>query len=160
FFFAAGDVEEAVGVLAADVAGGEPAVVDHVAGGLFVFVITGHHVRAAGEDFAVVGDLYLDSRNGTATGAPAGVLGRGETDDGGRFGKAVALEEHHTLRVEIIVQIIGQGGTAGTAALDRAAELGEERTGGVLFAFRAELAIDLVVEVRHSVNARGVNGLA
>src|SRR6478752_7894841 len=29
FFFAAGDVEEAVGVLAAEIAGGEPSVMDH-----------------------------------------------------------------------------------------------------------------------------------
>src|SRR5262249_22774699 len=131
--FAAGDVEEAVGVLAADVAGGEPAVVDDGVGGLLIFVIAGHDMQAAGENFAIVGDFYVDTGDGAAAGAAAVVLGRGEADDGGRFREAVALEEHDALRMEIIVQVIRQGGAAGAAAFDCAAELGQERAGSILF---------------------------
>src|SRR6185369_10256823 len=62
--------------------------------------------------------------------------------------------------MKIVVQVIRQGGSAGAAALDRAAELSQERAGRVLFAFGAELAIDLVVKVRHAVDALGMHGLA
>src|SRR4029077_19155422 len=59
---AVGDVQEAFRVDLADVAGGDPAVLQGLGSGLGVLVVTQHVARALDQDLAVVRDLQLDSR--------------------------------------------------------------------------------------------------
>ena len=63
---AAGDLDEAVGVDLADVAGVEPAVDDRLPGRLLVLVVALEDVRALDQDLAVVGDLDLAAGEGFA----------------------------------------------------------------------------------------------
>ena len=69
-----GDLQEAVGVELADVAGVQPAVgVERLAGPLRVLVVAAHHQRAADQHLAVVGDPHLHAGERLADRAGAGV---------------------------------------------------------------------------------------
>src|SRR3954454_21788069 len=60
--FAAGDLDEALGVDLADVAGVEPALDDRLPRRLGVLVVALEYVGALDEDLAVLGDLHLAAR--------------------------------------------------------------------------------------------------
>ena len=128
------DIDVAVFVLQADIAGAVPAVGGRdLVGGLLVLVIAGHHQGAAYDDFAplarrqdvlvIVHDL--DGRQ--QTGLPAarqavglvgrqrlGVgLGRQIGADHRRFGLAVALRHHRAEYVDRLFQLVDRHGGGG-----------------------------------------------
>ena len=91
---AAGDPQEAVIVERADVAGQEPSVVvERRGGGGLVVPVPVEHLRALGEDLAVVRDADRGRREGCAD--RARLPGVGAVDGEGRagLGQAVALED-------------------------------------------------------------------
>ena len=126
------DVQVAVGVQEADVAGAVPAVAGGLARRLGVAVVTGHHQRAADHDLAALavgevvavvgGDRQLDERGGATRGreALAGegavgveVLGRGQgRDHHRRLGLAVELAQHRADARDGLLEARGDIGAA------------------------------------------------
>ena len=97
---AAGDLDEAVGVDLAEVAGVQPAVDDRLAGRLLVLVIALEYVRAPDEDLAVVRDPHLATGKRLADRADPEVLGGRDRRRGRGLGHAPALENEDAGRVE------------------------------------------------------------
>jgi hypothetical protein len=123
------DVEVALFVEAAEVAGVEPAIADGVRGGLFVLPVPRHHVLAAGDDLADarvvgVGDLDLDASQRLAHRARDGLLlGRAHRQHGRSLGQAVALEEVEAHAVEHLQHVRRQCRAAADHVANAAAEL-------------------------------------
>src|SRR5271156_3647861 len=89
----AGDAPVAVFVGSALIPGGEPAVFRAFAGSAGGRPVSGKDIRAADEDFAVVGAFHLDAGNRGADEAGFGVGGIVGGADGGGFGEAVHLQD-------------------------------------------------------------------
>ena len=100
------DAEEPVGVARRQVAGEEPPVPERVRGGLGIVPVTGHHLRAADDEFTDlaerqrphagvrVHDHRVGVRQRQADGAgPRGPVERAGVRDRARFGEAVALDD-------------------------------------------------------------------
>ena len=120
--FAAGDLDEAVGVDLADVAGVQPAVDDRLAGRLLVLVVPLEDVGALDEDLAVVGDLHLAAGEGFADRADLEVVGGGDRRRGRGLGHPPALEHEHAGGVEEAQDLGVDRGGAG----DREAQIAAE----------------------------------
>src|SRR5271156_2816687 len=90
---AAGDAPVAVFVGFALIAGVEPAVLQGFGGFGGALPVSGKDIRAADEDFAVVGAFHLDAGNRGADEAGFGVGGIVGGADGGGFGEAVHLQD-------------------------------------------------------------------
>jgi len=133
FFFAAGDVEEAIGVDHAEVAGLEVAIGCQHCGSFVGEVVIALHDHGAfepdladlalGECFAIiVGDAGFGAGDHFADGAGAVDLGGVEGDDGTGFGQAVAFEDGDA---EFLFEGFAEDGGEGLAAGDDGVDVGE-----------------------------------
>src|SRR5262249_33991031 len=122
--------EVAVLVELADVAGGQPAVLQRLPGGLLVLVVALADVGAADQDLAVVGDLDVAAVEGLAHLAELAGVGPRDSPGGGGLGHAPPLEDEDAGRVEEAQDLGVDRGGARDAVLDVAAEeppdLGED----------------------------------
>ena len=96
--FAVGDLEIAVGVDFADVAGVQPTVDQGRCGRLGVLIVALHDVGPADQDLTVVGDLDLDVANDLTDGAEAGLSRLVDGDDGRGLGEAVGFVDSEARR--------------------------------------------------------------
>src|SRR5260370_9140475 len=107
-FFARGDEEVVVGVEIGDVAGVKPPFfVDYFTRGVRTFVITLHHARTFGEDFAVFRYANENVGNG-APGTAAAILRIVGGEDGRSLGQAIALvrSEEHTSELQSHLNLV------------------------------------------------------
>src|SRR5260370_26573273 len=112
-FFAIGDEEVVVGVEIADVAGVKPAfLVDDFTRGVRTFVITLHHARTFGEDFAVFRYANENVGNGSP-GAAAAILRIIGGEDRRSLRQAVALVNGNADGPEKFSEFLGERRTAG-----------------------------------------------
>src|SRR5205814_7359570 len=109
---AVGDVEVAVGVDAADVAGVEPAVLHGLGGGAGVLEVAAEDPGASQEHLAVVGDALLEGGDGAADGAEADGAGAVDVGDDGGLGHAVGLVDGEAGGPEELQDLEGDGGGA------------------------------------------------
>ena len=100
FFLAPGDRDAAAVVDAAEIAGVEPAVLDHVGGGIGTVVIALHDDRPTNHDLAV-DDLDVHSWKRTTDGIDVRVAGRADCRGGAGFGEPVHLQDDEAKRVEV-----------------------------------------------------------
>ena len=119
---AAGDLEEAVGVDLADVAGVEPAVDERLAGRLVVLVVALEDVRPAHQDLAVVGDLHLAAGERLADRAELELVGPRDRRRGRGLRHPPALEHEHAGGVEEAEDLRVDRGGAGDRLDDPPAE--------------------------------------
>ncbi|AKZ55655.1 hypothetical protein SAM23877_2606 [Streptomyces ambofaciens ATCC 23877] len=120
---AVGDAQVAVGRELADVAGVEPAVaLQHLGGLLGQLVVALHDAGAAQQDLAVVRDAHLGA--GQRLADRAGAVGLAGIDEGrgGGLGEAVPLQDVDAGAGEEEADLRGEGGRAGHAGPQAAAE--------------------------------------
>ena len=119
---AVGDLDVAVGIDQADVAGVQPAVLDRRGGCRLVVPVAGHHQLAAHQDLAVLGDADLDVGERRADRVELGAVGAVARDDRRRLGLAVALQQAHAERREEHGDLVVERRAAGDERLEPAAE--------------------------------------
>ena len=120
---AAGDLQEAVGVELADVAGVEEAVaVDGLLRGLLVVPVAAHDDAALDEHLAVVGDRHGHAGQRPPDGADPQRLLVVHRRGGGGLGEPVALVDHHADAAVEVAQPVAQRRAAGDRADALAAE--------------------------------------
>ena len=88
---AIGDLDEAVSVHHADVAGMQPAVDDGAVRGFLVLPVALHDGIAAHQDFAVIAEAHLDAGKGGADRLELDLVRPVDADHRRAFGLAVAL---------------------------------------------------------------------
>src|SRR6266540_2391081 len=119
-----GDREEAVRVDLADVAGVEPAFrVDRLRRRLRLAEVALHHVRAAGQDLAVIRDSDLDVGKGAADGPQPPGIRAVDGDHRRSLGQAVSLVDRHARAEEELGEVARERG----APRDGKAEARPER---------------------------------
>src|ERR1043165_9035884 len=96
-FLSVRDVEMAVFLDVPDVAGIEPAILEHGGGSFGLSVVTTHHVRTTHEDLAIFGNLDLDAIKGNSHGSDVIVTGAVGRHDA-RLRRAVTLQDRYASR--------------------------------------------------------------
>src|SRR5207302_11155234 len=118
-----GDLEEAVLVDLADVAGVEPAVgIDGLLRGVIVVPIPLHDVRAATQNLAIFRDLHFDAGDDPAYSPDAAPLRRVDGDDRRGLSQAVAFVDLEARADEERGQLGGKRRAAGTDHLHAPAD--------------------------------------
>ena len=111
-FLPVGDFQEPVAVDLTDIAGVEPAVLQHLGGGLGLVVVREHVARPFDEDLAIVGDLQLNTFERLADGEEL-VRVQGVRAHAGRgLGQAPTVQDRHPQRPEELLDLPGQCGAA------------------------------------------------
>ena len=134
---AAGDLEEAVVVELADVAGVQPAVDQRVGGRLGVLPVLPEDIGPPHQDLVVVlGDPDLDARQRLADRAELEVVERADGADAGGLGHAPALHHRHPGRVEELEDLRrdrrGAADRLAHVAAEQLADLGEDLLVGLV----------------------------
>ena len=120
------DPQEAVVVEGPDVAGVEPAVHDRFVRRRLVAEVPLHHVVAAAEDLAVVGDLDVHAPNGNPHRAEPEAVPAVHGDDRRGFGQSVALDHDPARGQEELGDVAGKRRPAGDEELHPPAHPGVE----------------------------------
>ncbi|MDD9985441.1 MAG: hypothetical protein OXQ31_04130 [Spirochaetaceae bacterium] len=121
---AALDVEVALRVQEALVAGLVPLSIERARRLLRRLPVALGDVRPAHQDLAVVGDAHVDARHRPAHRVEAGIVQRVGADHRRRLGGAVALQDVDADQVPLLAQRAVQGGAAGDDGPEAAAEAG------------------------------------
>ena len=131
---AVGDGKVTVLVQVADVPGVEPVPFHDLSGLLLHLEVALHDVRAADEDFAILGNAHLNVRDDRAYRAESERVDWVDGDQGGRFGQAIGLADRQSQRIEELGQVFRQRGGPGHKEADPAAQpaaqLGEDELVG------------------------------
>ncbi len=119
---AAANHQIAPGVKFPQIAGVKPAIAEG-SGGLFrQFEVSGSHVIAANQDFAVPCDFYVHACERFSRGPALDVKGMAEADDGRGLGEAVTLDDHEAQVLPELFQVRGEGRASRNEAAEFPAE--------------------------------------